>query len=44
MSFDILQQPTTPNVVGTPLVYSMSSSNAGQPQFRYVLTIDIVIF
>lgn len=44
MSFDILQQPTTPNVVGTPLVYSMSSSNAGQPQFRYVLTLDIVIF
>jgi len=36
MSYDILQQPTNPNVVGTPLVYALSSSNAGQPQFRYV--------
>mgnify|MGYP003651154071 CR=1 FL=1 len=37
MSYDILQQPTSPNVEGTPLVYALSSSNAGQPQFRYVL-------
>ena len=39
MSFDILQQPTNPNIAQTPLVYSVSSSNAGQPQFRYVFTV-----
>lgn len=40
MSYDILQQPTNPNVSGTPLVYSVSSSNAGQPQFRYVFNVS----
>ena len=39
MAVDILQQPTTPNVTGTNLVYTLSSSNASNPQFRYVTDI-----
>ena len=39
MAVDILQQPTTPNVTGTNLVYTLSSSNATKPQFRYVTDI-----
>tara|TARA_R110000803_G_scaffold22060_2_gene55097 strand:+ start:9023 stop:11830 length:2808 start_codon:yes stop_codon:yes gene_type:complete len=39
MAVDILQQPTTPNVTGTNLVYTLSSSNAVMPQFRYVTDI-----
>ena len=34
------QNPNGFNVTGTPLVYSVTSSNAGQPQFRYEFTIS----
>lgn len=37
---EFTQNPNGFNVVGTPLVYSVSSSNAGQPQFRYEFTIS----
>ena len=36
MAITILGNPTTPNVTDTKLVYSISSSNAIQPQFQYV--------
>ena len=36
MAVTVLQQPTTPNVTNTNLVYTLSSSLAGSPQFRYV--------
>lgn len=36
MAITILGSPTTPNVTDTKLVYSISSSNALQPQFQYV--------
>ena len=36
MAITILNKPTSPNVTGTKLVYSVSSSNANQPQFNYV--------
>ena len=36
MAIDIIQQPTTPNVTGTQLIYSISSSNIPQFQFRYI--------
>ena len=39
MAVEILQQPTTPNVTGTNLVYTLSSSNAYNPQHRYVTDI-----
>jgi hypothetical protein len=39
MAVQILQQPTTPNVTGTNLVYTLSSSNASNAQFRYVTDI-----
>jgi hypothetical protein len=39
MPVSILQSPTTPNVTGTNLVYTLSSSNAVMPQFRYVTDI-----
>ena len=39
MAVEILQQPTSPNVTGTNLVYTLSSSNAIKPQFRYVTDI-----
>ena len=39
MAITVLGQPTTPNVTDTKLVYSISSSNALQPQFQYVTDI-----
>lgn len=39
MAITILNKPTSPNVTGTKLVYSVSSSNATQPQFNYVTDI-----
>ena len=39
MSVIILQEPTTPNVTDTNLVYTLSSSNASNAQFRYVTDI-----
>ena len=39
MAITVLGQPTTPNLTGTKLVYSISSSNATQPQFQYVTDI-----
>jgi len=39
MAITILQAPTDYNVTGTPLVYTLSSSNQTQPQFRYITDI-----
>ena len=39
MAITILSEPTTPNVTGTPLVYSVSSSAGEQFQFRYLADI-----
>lgn len=39
MAITVLGSPTSPNVTGTRLVYSISSSNALQPQFQYVTDI-----
>ena len=39
MAITILQEPTSPNLANTELIYSISSSNAGNPQFRYVVDI-----
>ena len=39
MSYTILNQPTSPNGTITNLVYTVSSSLATQPQFRYVADI-----
>ncbi len=36
MAYTILQEPTTPNVTGTKLLYTVSSSNAGEFQFNYI--------
>ena len=36
MAITIEGQPSTPNVTGTKLVYSLSSTNSSQPQFQYV--------
>jgi len=36
MAITVLQQPTTPNVTGTQLIYCISSSNIPQYQFRYI--------
>ena len=36
MAITILQEPTSPNVTGTNLIYSVSSSNVPQFQFRYI--------
>ena len=36
MAITIKNQPNSPNVSNTKLVYSVSSSNAGQPQFQYI--------
>jgi hypothetical protein len=35
MAYTILQQPTTPNVTNTNLVYTVSSSNSLLPQFNF---------
>lgn len=39
MAVTVLQAPTTPNVTGTNLVYTLSSSLATSPQYRYVTDI-----
>jgi len=39
MAVTVLNQPISPNVTGTNLVYSLSSSLANSPQFRYVTDI-----
>jgi len=39
MAITVLAQPTTPNVTGTRLLYSLSSTNVTQPQFQYVADI-----
>jgi hypothetical protein len=39
MAVTILNQPTTPNVTGTSLVYSLSGSEQNEPQFRYITDI-----
>ena len=39
MAITVLGSPTTPNVADTKLVYSISSSNATQPQFQFVTDI-----
>ena len=36
MAITILSEPTSPNVTGTSLIYSISSSNVPQFQFRYL--------
>ena len=36
MAYTILNQPTTPNVTNTRLMYTVSSSNADQFQFTYI--------
>ena len=36
MALTILSQPTSPNVTGTSLIYSISSSNVPQYQYRYI--------
>ena len=37
MAITVLQQPTSPNVTGTNLIYTVSSSNVPQFQYRYVV-------
>ena len=39
MAITILNQPTTPNVTGTNLIYSLSSSAVPQYQYRYIADI-----
>ena len=39
MAITVLGSPTSPNVTDTKLVYSISSSNALQPQFQFVTDI-----
>ena len=39
MAVTVLQQPTSPNVAGTELVYTLSSSLVNEPQFRYVVDV-----
>lgn len=39
MAITVLKSPTTPNVTGTNLVYSLDSDNNTQYQFRYVIDI-----
>jgi len=41
MAITILQQPTTPNCSKTNLVYQLSSSNANQPQFQYLMDVYV---
>jgi len=36
MAITLLQEPTTPNVKGTRLIYTVSSSNIPQFQYRYI--------
>jgi hypothetical protein len=39
MAVSVINSPTTPNVTGTKLVYSVIGSNVNQPQFQYVTDI-----
>ena len=39
MAYTIKSQPTTPNCTYTDLVYNVSSSNAGNPQFNYIMDV-----
>lgn len=41
MAYTIKSQPTTPNCTYTDLVYNVSSSNAGNPQFNYIMDVYI---
>lgn len=41
MAVTVLGSPTSPNVTGTKLVYSLSSSLAVNPQYQYVVDIHI---
>ena len=36
MALTILQEPTSPNVSSTNLIYTVSSSNVPQFQYRYI--------
>ena len=39
MAVSIISQPTTPNVTGTKLVYTVSGSDISHPQYSYVLDV-----
>ena len=39
MAYTIKSQPTTPNATYTSLVYNVSSSNALQPQYNYIMDV-----
>ena len=41
MAVTVLSSPTSPNVTGTKLVYSLSSSLAVNPQYQYVVDVHI---
>jgi hypothetical protein len=41
MAVTITQQPTTPNVTGTNLVYTLNSPSSSNPQFRYITDISM---
>lgn len=41
MAVTVLNQPTSPNASKTKLVYTISGSNANQPQFQYVTDIYV---
>ena len=41
MSYTIKSQPTTPNCTYTNLVYNVSSSNATEPQFNYIMDVYV---
>jgi len=41
MAVTVLGSPTSPNVTGTKLVYSLSSSLATNPQYQYVVDIHL---
>ena len=41
MAINIAQQPTTPNCTYTNLVYQVTSSNATEPQFQYVMDVYV---
>lgn len=39
MAYTIKSQPTTPNCTYTSLIYNVSSSNASEPQFNYLMDV-----
>ena len=41
MAINIQQQPTTPNCTYTNLIYQLTSSNATEPQFQYVMDVYV---